>query len=92
MVRQLYPMCMSLIPRGELGKVCPPLIMQDPDTGWLFYDGRAWVLGGDSAVCESYDPDSNSWQAEASLNAVRILARCLDKWRRSFRGWGQFLR
>ena len=37
----------------------------------VFYDGRAWVLGGDSAVCESYDPDSNSWEAEASLNAVR---------------------
>ena len=36
----------------------------------VIHDGRAWVLG-DSAVCESYNPDSNSWQNEASLNTAR---------------------
>jgi N-acetylneuraminic acid mutarotase len=37
----------------------------------LIHDGRAWVLGGGSTVCESYDPGTNSWQSEASLNTAR---------------------
>ena len=41
----------------------------------VWFDNRIWAIGGYngtySSRVESYDPDSNSWQTEASMNTKR---------------------
>ena len=58
-------------PVKETWEALPPITHARSGHRMVVHDGRVWVLGGDSAVCESYDPVSNSWQVEESLSIAR---------------------
>ena len=42
----------------------------------VWFGGRIWAIGGNdgSGIVESFDPSSDTWQAEASLTTARNWA------------------